>query len=52
MSWVFVLTGVVGMVMLVLSCNAVVALGVGVEGLCGLAGVVSAVAFFGLMDGL
>jgi hypothetical protein len=50
MNWVFVLIGVIGAAMLFLSCDALV--GIGLEGLCGLAGVVSVVAFFGLMDGM
>jgi hypothetical protein len=51
MTWVLIITGLSGAVMLSFGCNLIVPVSSGIGSLCDLAGVTSMVAFCGLMEG-
>ena len=51
MNWPVILSGVVWVTMLALGFNLLLPLGSGLETVCVLTGVASAMVFFGLVDG-
>jgi len=51
MSWSVILSGLGGAAMLALGSNLILPVGSAIGGVCDLAGIASAVVFFGLMDG-
>jgi hypothetical protein len=51
MSLLLIATGLGAALMLALGCNLIVPMGSGIGGLCDLAGIASAMTFFGLADG-
>jgi hypothetical protein len=50
-NWHLIVSGLLGAIMLALGCGFIVPLGSVVDGFCDLGAVVSAMVFFGLMDG-
>jgi hypothetical protein len=51
MSWILIVTGLVGAALLALGCDLIVPLGSGIGGLFALGGIASAMMFIGLIDG-
>ncbi|MGA2795391.1 MAG: hypothetical protein ABSE69_18090 [Roseiarcus sp.] len=51
MSWILIVTGLVGAALLALGCDLIVPLGSGIGGLFALGGIASAMVFIGLIDG-